>query len=80
MQVLTSEQYAIGSVFAYPYIPGHKRWLEVLAADEQEPASQALLADDSVDDAQHAANWDAVVAYLSAITLEQSHLHVAFPG
>ena len=79
LQVLTSEQYAIGLVYAYPHVPGHKRWLEVLAAQEGEPGIQDLILNESLDDEQHVANWDVAVDYLSSLTVEQKGQHVPLP-
>lgn len=69
LQLYTPEQYAAGLVQAYPYTPPHKESLELLAAQQGQPSIQELR-DEILDDAQRAANWDAVVEYLSTLTLE----------
>lgn len=63
-------------VYAYPYCPKHETILEELATERGEPSVQSLLEDTSVDDFQHAANWQEVVKYLTSITMETVHVHV----
>lgn len=79
LQVHTSEQYAAGIVCAYPIVPRHKKWPEALAAQAGEPSIRELMTDDSLDDVQHAANWDALLDYLSHLTFEQKQEHVQLP-
>lgn len=79
LQIHTSEQYATGLVFAYPYTPRHKQWQESLAAERGEPSIQELMENDAVSDMQHAANWERILGYLSSLTLEQKQRHVPLP-
>lgn len=79
LQIHTPQQWAAGIVYYYPYIPRHKRWPEILAAQEGEPSIQQLMTDESLTDAQHAANWDMLVDYLSNLTIEQKAYHVPLP-
>lgn len=69
LQMHTSEQVAAGMVHAYPWLLSQLT-LKVLAKDRDQPTMQALVADTSVDDLQHAANWEEVIAYLKRITLQ----------
>ena len=78
LQLYTPEQYAAGIVQAYPYSPPHRESLELLAAQQGEPSVEELQ-DDNVDDAQHAANWDVMVAYLSNLTLQHKQHHNPLP-
>lgn len=75
MQILTAKQFATATVYAYPFCHKHDAILEQLAADRGEPSVQALLEDTSVDDIQHAANWQEVVKYLTTIKLEDLSHH-----
>ena len=76
MQILTSEQSARGMVYAYPHWPKHDIMLEELAQGRGQPSMQELLEDTSVDDLQHAANWEQVIAYAKTVTLANIHEHV----
>ena len=76
MQILSTKQCATAMVYAYPYSPKHETMLEELANERGEPSVQSLLEDISVDDIQHAANWQEVVKYLTSITMETVHVHV----
>ena len=78
LQLYTPEQYAAGIVQAYPYSPPHRESLELLAAQQGEPRIEELQ-DDNVDDAEHAANWDVMVDYLSNFTLQHKQHHNPLP-
>ena len=75
MQIHTTQQFAAAMVYAYPWTPPHKA-IEMLAADRGEPTVQALLNDTSLDNLQHAANWEDVINYLTTITTDNYHGHV----
>ena len=75
MQIHTFEQLATGMVHAYPLVISHLM-LEVLAKDRDQPTMQELIHDTSVDDFQHAANWEEVLAYLKTITMQNLHEYV----
>ena len=79
LQILTSTQFAAALVYAYPFIPRHKRWPEVLAIQQGEPSVQQLVNDGTLSDEQHAANWDVMVRHLSCLTTEQKEEYVPLP-
>ena len=76
VQIMTSEQCAKAMVYAYPHWPKHWLMMDQLAGERGWPSKQQLLEDTSVDDLQHAANWEEVVRYASTITMETIHDHV----
>ena len=80
VQILTSEQNAKLTVYAYPQTAKPEGVLNQLAAERQEPSVQTLLDDTSVDDFQHAANWQEVVQYLTNINLDTVHTHIPLLG
>ena len=53
--------------------------MEALAAQEGEPDIHVLVEGGNLSDAQHIANWEAVVAYLSNLTVEQKCDYVPVP-
>ena len=73
---MTSQQAAMAMVYAYPTWPKHWLLMEQLAEERGCPSKQELLEDTSVDDLQHAANWEEVVRYATTITMETIHDHV----
>ena len=76
LQIMTSEQTAKSMVYAFPVWPKHGLLMEQLATERGLPAMQELLDDTSVDDLQHAANWEEIVRYATTITMETIHDHV----
>ena len=76
LQIMTSEQTAVSMVYAYPHWPKHGAIMEHLASERGQPPLQELLDDTSVDDLQHAANWEQVVTYASTITMQTINGHV----
>lgn len=79
MQIHTFEQLATAMVHAYPWVVSHLT-LEVLAKDRQQPSMQELIDDTSVDDLQHAANWEEVLTYLKTIAMQNLHEYVPVIG
>lgn len=75
MQIHTTKQFAAALVYAYPWSPPHKA-IEVLALDRGEPSIQELMNDTSLDNLQHAANWEEIISYLKSITMDNYHGHV----
>lgn len=76
MQILNAEQCAKAVVLAYPYPAQPAALLNQLAAGRGEPDMHLLLNDTSVDDFQHAANWQEVVQYLATITMENVYAYI----
>lgn len=62
----------------HTHVPA-KGWMEALAAQEGEPDIHVLVEGGNLSDAQHIANWEAVVAYLSNLTVEQKCDYVPVP-
>ena len=55
----------------------HTTMLEAIAAERGgEPSKESLAADASIDDVQHAANWEDVITYLTTINMDTIHEHV----
>ena len=79
LQILTSQQFAAALVHAYPFVPRHKRWPEILAVQQGDPSVQQLVNDATISDEQHAANWDAMVHHLSCLSIEQKEEYVPLP-
>ena len=75
MQITTAEQKARAVVYAYPQSAKPEAMLNLLAAERGEPSAQSLLEDTSVDDFQHAANWQEVAQYLTTVTSDNVHSH-----
>ena len=73
---MTAVQSARLMVYAFPHWPKHALIMEQLARDAGQPSMQELLVDTSVDDLQHAANWEDVIRYASTITVETMHNHI----
>ena len=78
LQVLMPHQYATIFVHMFSQKPA-KEWLEAFAAQEGEPSAEQLTTDGILEDAQHVANWEAVVEYLSRLTVEQKSVYVPLP-
>lgn len=71
------KQWATAFVYAYPWLPMHTTSLEAIAAERGgEPSQTALEQDTSIQDLQHAANWEDVVAYLTTLDMESFSRHV----
>lgn len=71
------KQWATAFVYAYPWLPMHTSSLEAIAAQRGgEPSPAALAQDDSIDDSQHAANWEDVITYLATLDATAFSQHV----
>ena len=61
----------------YPRFPDLKVLLDILAQQQEEPSVQSLMESQDPDDAQHAANWEAVVQYVKNIDASSLHGHAS---
>ena len=75
LQITTAEQKARAVVYAYPQSAKPEAMLNQLATERGEPSVQSLLDDTSVDDFQHAANWQEIAQYLTTVTSDNVHSH-----
>lgn len=76
LQIQTFKQHAVDIVAAYPWIPDKHRMMELLASQRGEPSVQFYLDGAGLDDFQHEANWQEIVAYLQSLNANNLHKHV----
>lgn len=77
-QVYTPRQTAISWVYAFPTMYRGNKLVDALAASNCEATTQQLMEDTSLSDAQHALNWQHVIAYTHTVTPETVRRHVPF--
>ena len=65
-------------VHRYPRAPDSKVLLDILARQHEDPSIESLMAPSDLSDAQHTANWEAVVHHIDNIDANGLHGHATF--
>ena len=74
MQMLTSRQWAIGIVHAYPLFPVLETWMTCLAGDREDLTRDQLLARARLDDKEE--DWQDLGRYVSFVCSKYMHDYV----
>ena len=74
--ICTSKQWAITLVYSYPFITLPTAVMEAVAAEQGgEPSMECFMSDTLTADAQHAANWEDVVSYLTTVDMDTVNVY-----